>query len=127
MSCSSIGCGPPIELTATLRIREAMTATFCKGGTCQSVSFSADGTRTEANTITALFSLEPTDTGVTIGVSVIREATYMDGEPLSFTVTSDTGGELLKWSGPAHYSVRHDVGGPGCGDCSFMEIIVPAT
>src|SRR5882724_13084550 len=96
MSCSSIGCGPPIQLSATLRAREAMTATFCKGDACQSASFAADGTQTGAETTTALFSLQPTDTGVSIGVSLIREATYKDGEPLSFTVTAAAGGELLK-------------------------------
>jgi hypothetical protein len=123
--CGDTGCNSPIAFRthASGAGNGKYTATFCKASACESAEVdlpSIAGVRVEGDFILYV-DAHTTDAGVEVAVTVVSAPTFDDGESLSFTLSNAAGTKLIEWSAHAKYSVRTDVGGPGCGDCKRLE------
>lgn len=131
-SCGSKACPTPIVVSAHLADPSSGTyaATFCKDGTCESAA--VDPSRAAFVDVQKPFFVRfQTDPSASDGgtvaftASVLGAPSFRNGESLRLTLKGDSSPALLDWSAAADYTIEHDIGGPGCGDCYVLRVTVP--
>jgi hypothetical protein len=75
--------------------------------------------------VRSAFSIQTSGHDVLVSFYVISAPSFQTGESLSFKLVDPSGAEVIHWISIAKYGLKRDVGGPGCGDCTYLEEPVP--